>query len=236
MTGFMLEARGLAKSFILHLQGGVRLDVLRDAAIAARRGECVALVGPSGAGKSTLLRALYGNYLVDQGEILVRHRNGLVDLVTAPAEAVIAIRRETLGYVSQFLRAIPRVAALDIVAARALDRGFAQTDARRAAATMLERLGIAPRLQGLAPATFSGGEQQRVNLARSFVCKSPILLLDEPTASLDAVNRDIVIGLIQEAKTEGCAVIGIFHDDVVRKAIASSTLSFVVEAPSKASS
>ena len=201
----VLRAAGLAKSFTLHLQGGVRLEVLRDHALELRAGECVVLAGPSGAGKSTLLRALYGNYLVDAGEILIRQRGAMTDLVTAPPELILQIRRETMGYVSQFLRAMPRVSALDIVAGAQRARGVEEPAARAAAAAMLERLGIAPQLHALPPATFSGGEQQRVNLARSFVCDWPILLLDEPTASLDAANRDIVIGLMREAMGRGAA-------------------------------
>jgi len=215
----VLRATGLTKSFTLHLQGGVRLEVLRDHALEIAAGECVALSGPSGAGKSTLLRALYGNYLVDAGEILIRHRDAMTDVVTSRPELILEIRRETMGYVSQFLRAMPRVSALAIVASGPLARGAEEAAARAAAAAMLERLGIAPRLHALPPATFSGGEQQRVNLARAFICDWPILLLDEPTASLDAANRDIVIGLIREARERGSALAGIFHDGDVRAAI-----------------
>jgi len=221
----MILGRGLSKSFLLHLQEGVRLDVLRDAGITAEAGECVAISGPSGAGKSTLLRALYGNYLVDSGEILIRHRGAMIDIVSAPVETLLEIRRETLGYVSQFLRAIPRVSALDIVAAGAVEHGMAADEARRAGEQILGRLGIAPRLQGLPPATFSGGEQQRVNIARAFICPWPVLLLDEPTASLDAANRDIVVALIREAKMRGAAIIGIFHDLAVRDAIADKVVT-----------
>jgi alpha-D-ribose 1-methylphosphonate 5-triphosphate synthase subunit PhnL len=220
----LLQANGLSKTFTLHLQNGAKLDVLQDARITARGGECVALSGPSGAGKSTLLRALYGNYLVDEGEILIRHDGEMTDIAAAPAQKIMEIRRTTLGYVSQFLRAMPRVPALDIVAAGPMERGMGQEEARAAAAVMLERLGIAPRLHGLPPGTFSGGEQQRVNLARAFICDWPIMLLDEPTASLDNANRDIVIGLMHEAKVKGAALIGIFHDVFVRDAIADQVL------------
>ena len=222
----MLQARELRKTFVLHLQGGTRLEVLRGVALALAKGEGLALTGPSGAGKSTMLRSLHGNYLADSGEILIRHRGSMVDIVGAPAERVIEVRRETLGYVSQFLRAIPRVSAVDIVAGAALDRGVDQAEAYRAGAKMLERLGITPRLHGLPPATFSGGEQQRVNLARTFVCTWPILLLDEPTASLDASNRDTVIDLINEAKAQGSAVIGIFHDPLMREAVTERQICF----------
>lgn len=220
----MIEATGLDKTFILHLQGSARLEVLRNACLTVSAGECVALSGPSGAGKTTLLRSLYGNYLVDRGEILVRHQDTMVDLVTAPAETIIDIRRATLGYVSQFLRAMPRVPVIDIVAETARDRGAAAATAREHAAAMLSHLGIAPRLHHLPPATFSGGEQQRVNLARSFVCPWPVLLLDEPTASLDAANRDIVVRLINAAKQSGSAVVGIFHDAAVRDRVADRVL------------
>jgi alpha-D-ribose 1-methylphosphonate 5-triphosphate synthase subunit PhnL len=213
----MLSASGLDKFFLLHLQGGTRLDVLRDAGLSVRAGACIALSGPSGAGKSTLLRALYGNYLVDRGEILIRHQGGMIDLVNAPAEMVMEIRRETLGYVSQFLRAMPRISALDIVAG--------VPELRDQAAAILRRLGIGEKLHALPPATFSGGEQQRVNLARAFIRDWPILLLDEPTASLDEANRDIVIGLMLEAKAKGAALVGIFHDAFVRDAVADEVLA-----------
>jgi alpha-D-ribose 1-methylphosphonate 5-triphosphate synthase subunit PhnL len=181
-------------------------------------GECVALSGPSGAGKSTLLRALYGNYRADAGRILVRHEGGFVDIVSARPRQVVAVRAATLGYVSQFLRVVPRVSALDIVADAA--RGMAPEAAREAAAGLLHRLNIPGNLHGLPPATFSGGEQQRINLARGFIGGHPILLLDEPTASLDAANRDVVIAMIGEAKARGAAIVGIFHDAFVRDAIA----------------
>ncbi|KDM66937.1 phosphonate C-P lyase system protein PhnL [Acidiphilium sp. JA12-A1] len=221
----VLDAAGLEKTFVLHLQNGTRLPVLRGAGLTLRAGRCVALTGPSGAGKSTLLRALYGNYRVSVGSIRVRHRGAMIDMADAPPERVIEIRRETLGYVSQFLRAMPRLAARDVVAAPLLDRGAAAEAAAARAGAMLDRLGIPTPLHALPPVTFSGGEQQRVNLARAFACEWPILLLDEPTASLDAANRDIVIGLMREAKARGAALLGIFHDRHVRDAVADETLS-----------
>ena len=212
----MLRTQGLAKQFTLHLQGGIRLDVLHGVDLEVRAGECIALAGPSGAGKSTLLRALYGNYRADAGRIEVRHAGAMVDLASAPPRTVVAVRQRTLGYVSQFLRVVPRVSALDIVADAAHDR----TTAHTAAAALLHRLNIPTNLHALPPATFSGGEQQRINLARGFIGAHPILLLDEPTASLDAANRDVVIAMIAEAKARGAAIVGIFHDAFVRDAIA----------------
>ncbi len=214
----MLQTVGLSKQFVLHLQGGVRLPVLRHVDLEVHAGECVALVGPSGAGKSTLLRSLYGNYRAGGGHIYVRHASGMVDIATAPPRTVVEVRRDTLGYVSQFLRVVPRVPALDIVAEAA--RGMEPVEARALATQLLLRLNIPRRMHALAPATFSGGEQQRVNLARGFIGRHPILLLDEPTASLDAANRDVVIAMIKEAKAAGTAIVGIFHDLEVRDAIA----------------
>jgi alpha-D-ribose 1-methylphosphonate 5-triphosphate synthase subunit PhnL len=215
-----LEVQALAKGFTLHLQGGIGFQVLKSEALVVMPGECVALTGPSGAGKSTLMRCLQGNYGADSGRIMLAHRGGLTDLAAADARLVREIRRETLGYVSQFLRVIPRVSARDVVAEPLIDRGMDPEAARERATALLTRLNLPPRLHGLPPATFSGGEQQRVNLARGFAPDYPILLLDEPTASLDAANRDVVIGLIHEAKARGAALVGIFHDIEVRDRVA----------------
>jgi len=224
MTTVMLRAEAIGKSFTLHLQGGVTIPVLDGVGLEVRAGECLALAGPSGAGKSTLMRSLHGNYGIDRGRILVRHGGELVDLAAAEPRTVLEIRRQTLGYVSQFLRTVPRVAALEIVAEAAVVRGMEVEPAREAARAMLLRLNIPARLHGLPPATFSGGEQQRVNLARGFVALHPVLLLDEPTASLDAANATVVIGMIREAKARGAAIVGIFHDAAVRDAVADTTL------------
>jgi alpha-D-ribose 1-methylphosphonate 5-triphosphate synthase subunit PhnL len=166
------------------------------------------------------MRSLYGNYRADSGRVLVRHRGTLIDIATAEPRTILAIRQETLGYVSQFLRVVPRVAALDVVAEGLIARGDTQDHAREQARALLLRLNIPRRLHALPPATFSGGEQQRVNLARGFIGGHPVLLLDEPTASLDAENRQVVIALIQDAKRDGRAIIGIFHDAEVRDAVA----------------
>jgi alpha-D-ribose 1-methylphosphonate 5-triphosphate synthase subunit PhnL len=215
-----LRTEGLGKGFTLHLQGGTRIPVLRGIELEVAPGECVALAGASGAGKSTLMRCLYGNYGVGEGRILLRHRGEVLDLATADPRSVREIRRDTLGYVSQFLRVIPRVPTLDIVAEPLVAHGLPREAARAEAAALLSRLNLPARLHGLPPATFSGGEQQRVNLARGFAPRYPILLLDEPTASLDAGNRAVVIGLIDEAKRAGAAIIGIFHDTEVRDQVA----------------
>jgi alpha-D-ribose 1-methylphosphonate 5-triphosphate synthase subunit PhnL len=166
------------------------------------------------------MRSLYGNYRSEGGRILIRHCGAMIDIASADPRTILAVRRETLGYVSQFLRVVPRVAALDVVAEVLAAHGIEPDIARRRAAGLLLRLNIPRRLHAIPPITFSGGEQQRVNLARGLIADHPVLLLDEPTASLDAENRAIVVGLIQEAKARGTAIVAICHDADVRDAIA----------------
>ncbi len=216
----VLRTEGLAKDFTLHLQSAARIPVLRDVALELRAGECVALAGPSGAGKSTLMRCIWGNYGVGGGHVWLRHRGEMVDIAAADARAMREIRRETLGYVSQFLRVIPRVPTIQIVAEPMIEQGMPRDAALARAGALLRRLNMPDALHGLPPATFSGGEQQRVNLARGFATRHPVLLLDEPTASLDNANAEVVIALIQEAKAAGCAILGIFHDQPVRDRVA----------------
>jgi alpha-D-ribose 1-methylphosphonate 5-triphosphate synthase subunit PhnL len=216
-----LEVRSLGKVFTLHVQGGTRLPVLENVSLAVHPGECLVLADPSGAGKSTLLRAVYGNYLAQAGEILVRHRDHVVNMVGASPRLVLDVRRHTLGYVSQFLRVIPRVAADLVVAGTLRARGVGAAESLARARAMLERLGIPERLWPLSPVTFSGGEQQRINVARVFVADYPILLLDEPTASLDAASRLAVVGLIREACRRGAAVLGTVHDAQIRAEVAT---------------
>lgn len=221
-----LHAKGLSKTFTLHVQGGATIPVFNDVELVVHAGECVCLHGPSGSGKSTLLRSLYSNYKPDSGEILVQHNGETLDLISAETWQVIEVRRYTIGYVSQFLRVIPRVSTLDVVAGPSINNGTPIVEAHLSAKALLTRLNIPERLWSLAPATFSGGEQQRVNIARSFIMDYPILLLDEPTASLDAVNRQTVIDLIIGAKAKGTAIVGIFHDEEVRNAVADHFFEF----------
>jgi alpha-D-ribose 1-methylphosphonate 5-triphosphate synthase subunit PhnL len=208
----MIRIENLSKSFTLHNQGGTVIPVMAGAALTVGRGECVGLTGQSGAGKSTLMRMVYGNYLTAGGSLMV----GNTDVATAEPRQIIALRRHTLGYVSQFLRVVPRVPTLDVVAEPLLALGTPAIQARDRAADLLQRLNIPERLWTLSPTTFSGGEQQRVNIARGFAHAYPALLLDEPTASLDAANREVVLTLIEEAKARGAAILGIFHDEGAR--------------------
>lgn len=226
-----IDVSGLSKEFILHLQGGLRLPVLSGVDMRVDAGECVVIHAPSGAGKSTLLRCLYGNYRASSGAIRIRHGEEWVDLVSATPHEVHAVRRSTLGFVTQFLRVIPRVPTLDLVAEPLIAKGIDVADAQEEAKSWLSRLRIPARLWHVPPATFSGGEQQRVNIARTMITDYPVLLLDEPTASLDEANRDTVIGLINAARERGAAIVGIFHDEYVRHALATRLFSIAPVQP-----
>jgi len=208
----MIELRDVSKTFTLHNQGSAVIEVINDVSFAVAKGECVALTGASGAGKSTLMRMIYGNYLTQSGAI----RIGGTDIVQAEPREVIALRREVLGYVSQFLRVVPRVSTLEVVADPLRAVSVSREAAEVRAKALLEQLNIPQRLWSLSPTTFSGGEQQRVNIARGFAHSYPAMLLDEPTASLDTANREVVLALIEQAKAQGAAIIGIFHDEAAR--------------------
>jgi alpha-D-ribose 1-methylphosphonate 5-triphosphate synthase subunit PhnL len=216
----MIDITDAGKTFTMHLQGGIELPVVRGVTFQVNPGECVVLSGPSGAGKSSILKMIFGNYRCDSGRIGIRHRGKVVDLATAEPRQVLNIRRSTIGYVSQFLRAVPRVATIDVVAEPLIVNGMTRADAQARAGELLHRLNIPERLWQLPPATFSGGEQQRVNIARGFISDLPILLLDEPTASLDAANRAVVVELVTEKKRQGVAMVAIVHDDEIRHLIA----------------
>ena len=216
----MIEIADAEKSFTMHLQGGVRLPVVRSVSLHVEAGECVVLSGPSGSGKSSILKMIFGNYRCDGGHILVRHEGALRDIAASEPRQILSIRRNTIGYVSQFLRAVPRVATIDVVAEPLVATGTARPAAREQAGHLLCCLNVPERLWLLPPSTFSGGEQQRVNIARGFISDLPVLLLDEPTASLDAANRDVVVHLIDEKKRAGVAMVAIVHDDEVRRLIA----------------
>lgn len=234
MTHDLVTLEGVSKAFTLHLRDGMKISVVDNVSFAVKPGECVVLGGPSGAGKSSILKMIYGNYRCDHGRILVRDGDEQVDVANAEPRRILALRGSVMGYVSQFLRVIPRVSSLDIVAGAATDSGVSQAEAWARAERLLTLLNVPERLWSLPPATFSGGEQQRVNIARGLAADRPILLLDEPTASLDAANRAVVVRLIEEKKKAGAAIIGIFHDDDVRELVADRIVDVTEFASSKA--
>jgi alpha-D-ribose 1-methylphosphonate 5-triphosphate synthase subunit PhnL len=202
-----LSVCALSKSFTLHNQDKQRREVVRSASFSVTKGETVALVGPSGAGKSTILRCLYGNYLPDSGSIHVAHRGDIVDVARADAHTIQRVRRYSMGWVSQFLRVIPRIPTIDVVAEPALRIGLEPDVAIGRAEELLSRLNVPTRLWHL------------VNLARGLVAQHQLLLVDEPTASLDEANKGIVVDLLREASARGTAIVGIFHDEHVRTSL-----------------
>ncbi|MEM1284729.1 MAG: phosphonate C-P lyase system protein PhnL [Pseudomonadota bacterium] len=226
----MIKVEDLAKNFTLHNQGGTVIPVITGGDFSVDAGECVALTGVSGAGKSTVMRILYGNYLAQAGKVEIVG----VDITKAEPRDILALRRETLGYVSQFLRVVPRVPTLDVVSEPLLAVGKSEEEARERARDLLTRLRIPERLWSLSPTTFSGGEQQRVNIARGFTHTYPALLLDEPTASLDKENRETVLSLIEEAKAGGAAIVGIFHDVAARERVCDREIDVTQFTPSLA--
>lgn len=223
----MIEIENVSKTFTLHNQGSAVIPVMAGATLSVRPGECVALTGASGAGKSTLMRMIYGNYLAASGRIVVSG----ADVAQAAPREILTLRRQTLGYVSQFLRVVPRVPTLEVVAEPLLMVGEGREASLARAGELLTRLSIPQRLWGLSPTTFSGGEQQRVNIARGFAHAYPALLLDEPTASLDAQNRDTVLSLVEEAKTRGAAIVGIFHDEDARDRVCDREIDVTAFTP-----
>ena len=225
-----ITVKDLGKSFTLHNQGGTVIPVMAGGTLSVGPGECVGLVGASGSGKSTMMRMIWGNYLAQAGSIIV----GDLDVAQAQPRQIIALRRQTLGYVSQFLRVVPRVPTREVVAEPLLVLGLPRDQALERAESLLFRLNIPERLWSLSPTTFSGGEQQRVNIARGFAHPYPALLLDEPTASLDAANREVVLMLIEEAKSRGAAILGIFHDEAARDRVCDRVVNVTAFTPKAA--
>ena len=217
----LIIVEDLAKTFTLHNAESATIPVFERLALEVSPGECVVLAGESGVGKSTLMRSIYGNYLPTQGSVRVLHDGAYVDITRALPHQVLDVRRRTLGYVSQFLRVIPRISTLQLTMEPLLENGVDVDEAQARAEALLSALRLPRAHWDLPPATFSGGEQQRVNIARSFIRNYPVMLLDEPTASLDAENRAIVVTLIRQALDRGAAMIGIFHDSDVRDAVAT---------------
>ncbi|MEO1375929.1 MAG: phosphonate C-P lyase system protein PhnL [Cyanobacteria bacterium J06635_10] len=220
----LLQAENICKSFTLHNQGGIKFPVLEGISLRLKVGECVALTGDSGTGKSTFMRCLYGNYRVDGGAIWLKHEEDVVDLCQLQSYELLRVRQKTIGYISQFLRVIPRVPAIEVAAEPLLELGVDKEIARNKIRELFTRLNLPQRLWNLSPTTFSGGEKQRVNIARALSVNYPILLLDEPTSALDTNNSQVVIELLKERQKDGCAMIGIFHDEEVRSQLCNRDL------------
>lgn len=212
----MIELKDISKSFRLYTQNSAKITVFKDVNLTVNRGELVAFTGKSGSGKTTLMKMIYGNYLPSKGSILVDK----TDITKINLQDLIQIRNHKMGYISQFLRVIPRVSTMNIVSDSLIKLGSEKEDALAQASELLNFLDIPRKLWNLSPLTFSGGEQQRINIARAMICNYPYFLLDEPTASLDNKNIEKVITLIDKLKKNGCTIIGIFHDEMIRNEIA----------------
>ena len=211
----MIEARNLAKTFTLHNRGGIQLPVFSDVNLKVDQRECVVLAGPSGAGKSTLMRSLYANYKPTAGEVWVRHAGNNIELTKATPRTVIDVRTRTLGYVSQFLRVIPRISTLDVVAEPLREIGIQLAEARERASALLARVNLPRHMWDIAPATFSGGEKQRVAIARAIINQPALLLADEPTGALDSRTTDDVLNLFDELHQQGITLVLVTHEDEV---------------------
>jgi alpha-D-ribose 1-methylphosphonate 5-triphosphate synthase subunit PhnL len=221
----IVEVNQLSKTFELHILHDKMITALHDIEFTIAEGENIGLTGKSGSGKSSLMKCLYRTYLATGGEILYTSSDGrTIDLVKASDHEIIALRRSEIRYCSQFLSVIPRVSAIDVVA-EPLTRTEKNRDlARERAKDLLKALGLPTALWDAFPVTFSGGEQQRINVARAIIARPRLLLIDEPTASLDARTKDVVIGLIRDLKQEGTSVLCISHDEYTLERLADRRL------------
>jgi alpha-D-ribose 1-methylphosphonate 5-triphosphate synthase subunit PhnL len=209
----ILEVKNLVKSFTMHILNGKKIDALHNVSFTVNEGEVVGLIGKSGSGKSTLMKCIYRTYLSNSGEILFHSKDyGVVDLVTAQDHEVLFLRKNDINYCSQFLHVIPRVSAVDIVAGALIPKGVSWENARAKAKEYLELLGLPKELWDAFPSTFSGGEQQRINVARAIIAEPRFLVIDEPTSSLDPKTKDIVIDMVLKLKQKGTSVLCISHD------------------------
>jgi alpha-D-ribose 1-methylphosphonate 5-triphosphate synthase subunit PhnL len=211
MQEAILKIEGLSKQFQLYEQGKL-IPSCANVDLEVQAGALTALIGPTGAGKSSVLKCIYRTYLPTAGRMLYRDSdNQVTDLAQALEHRILELRRRDIGFVTQFLHCLPRKPALDVVAQPLLARGEASGAARERAAALLALLNVPERLWSVPPATFSGGEKQRVNLARGLIARPRLLLLDEPTASLDPATTDRVVELLRAIKAEGVAMLAIFH-------------------------
>jgi alpha-D-ribose 1-methylphosphonate 5-triphosphate synthase subunit PhnL len=209
----MLTVDNLEKRFVSHFLNGKEIVGFPSVSFRVECGRALGLSGPSGTGKSSVLKCIYRTYLASSGTIIYDSTaRGRVELTRLPENEILNLRRNEMGYVTQFLSVLPRVPALDVVAEPLVIAGIPRPDARENARRLLQRLRIDSRLHDAFPCTFSGGEKQRLNLARAVIRPSRLLLLDEPTASLDPEAMQIVLDLLSEMKSRGTTLIAVFHD------------------------
>ncbi|MCX7709155.1 MAG: phosphonate C-P lyase system protein PhnL [Clostridia bacterium] len=209
----MMEIQNLSKEFHMHIRGGKTILSLMDVSFEVKKGEFLGLTGPSGIGKSSLLKCIYRTYVPTSGDIWYTDSMGdRVNLVTANEHEILRLRKYEIGYISQFLHVIPRVSAMDVITGALVEKGFDRKESEERAKEYLSRVGIPTSLWEMFPSTFSGGEKQRLNIIHAIISKPRMLLLDEPTASLDPNTKNEVVSLILELKKEGTAMIGVFHD------------------------
>lgn len=206
----ILDVQNLSKGFeICHL--GETFGAFEDVSFSLLAGEFVLLKGPNGAGKSSLLRTLYRSYRARTGRILFKSRKGQIDLARAADIDIAALRRDEIGFVTQFLTTRPRISAEALVAEPLRIAGEDAQMALLKARGALADFGLRENLWRAYPTTFSGGEQQKVNLARALILPRRLLLLDEPTASLDVGARAALVRRLEALKSEGVAIVGVFH-------------------------
>jgi alpha-D-ribose 1-methylphosphonate 5-triphosphate synthase subunit PhnL len=223
----LLDVQDLSKTFVLHGLGGKRIIGCRNVSFQVLPGTFLAITGVSGAGKSTVLKCIYRSYLPTTGQIIYRWSDGETDIARLDDRGVLNLRRLVIGYVSQFLRVVPRVSALEVVGERLLAEGVSLTDARREAGSLLARLKLPEELWDAYPANFSGGEKQRVNIARACLTKPRLLLIDEPTASLDPGTKRDVIELLRELKREKVTIVATLHDREVVEQLADEEVQMI---------
>jgi len=220
----VLAVNDLTKTFYLH-ERNLHVPSTQNISLLVRSGELTALTGPSGSGKSSLLKCIYRTYLTTSGAIWYRTAHGrIVDLASADDGQMLDLRQKEISFVTQFLHCLPRQSTLQVVGWPAMQAGIDPQESAEMAERLLARVNLPERLWSVSPTTFSGGEKQRVNIVRSLMRKPRLLLLDEPTASLDAVSAKMVIDLINEQKNAGCAILAVMHDPTLVESMADEVI------------
>ena len=226
----MLTIENLSKTFTMHVGEEKTVPCLDTVSLKVDPGTMLAVIGPSGAGKSSLLKCTYGTYLATSGHIFYTDQNNVVhDLTRTDLQTMRKLRAHEIGYVSQFFHVIPRISAIDILSEPLLNRGVGATEAKKRAKELMSMVGIPEALWNMYPSTFSGGEKQRLNIIYGIITQPRLLLLDEPTASLDPVSKGHVLELIKELKKQGSTILGVFHDYASMKVVADRCYHIVTK-------